>query len=102
MCHLDLVYFQVLTVIIFFSSAVSVLYYWGVMQFIIKYIARFLAWCLGTSPTESLNAAGNIFIGQVFSAFFFHGGSSNAKLLLIYLLKISNLRFLAIPFVYIY
>ena len=57
--------FQVLPVIIFFSSAVSVLYYWGVMQFIIKYIARFLAWCLGTSPTESLNAAGNIFIGQV-------------------------------------
>ena len=51
--------------IIFFSSAVSVLYYWGVMQFIIRYIARFLAWCLGTSPTESLNAAGNIFIGQV-------------------------------------
>ena len=58
-------FFQVLTVIIFFSSAVSVLYYWGVMQFIIKYISRFLAWCLGTSPTESLNAAGNIFIGQV-------------------------------------
>jgi len=37
----------------------------GVMQFIIKYIARALAFALGTSPAESLNAAGNIFIGQV-------------------------------------
>ena len=79
--------------IIFFSSAVSVLYYWGVMQFIIKYIARFLAWCLGTSPTESLNAAGNIFIGQVFSVLSFHGGCSNAKLL-IFFFTISNLRLL--------
>ncbi|XP_053373495.1 solute carrier family 28 member 3-like isoform X2 [Mercenaria mercenaria] len=56
--------FKVLTVIVFFSAIISVLYYLGVMQFIIRYLARFLAFCLGTSPTESLNAAGNIFIGQ--------------------------------------
>ncbi|XP_069110966.1 uncharacterized transporter HI_0519-like [Argopecten irradians] len=56
--------FKVLTVIVFFSTAVSVLYYIGVMQFIIRYIARFMSWSMGTSPTESLNAAGNIFIGQ--------------------------------------
>ncbi|KAL4225940.1 hypothetical protein ACF0H5_013928 [Mactra antiquata] len=56
--------FKVLTVIVFFSSSISVLYYLGVMQFVICYIARFLAWCLGTSPTESLNAAANIFVGQ--------------------------------------
>ncbi|KAL4221927.1 hypothetical protein ACF0H5_017979 [Mactra antiquata] len=56
--------FKVLTVIIFFSAVISVLYYLGVMQFVICYIARFLAWCLDTSPTESLNAAANIFIGQ--------------------------------------
>ncbi|XP_052245750.1 solute carrier family 28 member 3-like [Dreissena polymorpha] len=55
---------KVLTVIIFFSSFISMLYYAGVMQFVIRHIARFLAFCLGTSPTESLNAAGNIFIGQ--------------------------------------
>lgn len=56
--------FKVLTVIVFFSASISVLYYLGVMQFVIRNIARFLAFCLGTSPTESLNAAGNIFIGQ--------------------------------------
>lgn len=56
--------FKVLTVIVFFSAIISVLYYLGVMQFVIRHLARFLAFCLGTSPTESLNAAGNIFIGQ--------------------------------------
>ncbi|XP_052095831.1 solute carrier family 28 member 3-like isoform X2 [Mytilus californianus] len=54
----------VLPVIVFFSTAIAILYYLGVMQFIIKYIARALAFALGTSPAESLNAAGNIFIGQ--------------------------------------
>ncbi|XP_071158596.1 uncharacterized transporter HI_0519-like [Mytilus edulis] len=54
----------VLPVIVFFSTAIAILYYLGVMQFIIKYIARGLAFALGTSPAESLNAAGNIFIGQ--------------------------------------
>lgn len=54
----------VLPVIVFFSTAIAILYYFGVMQFIIKYIARALAFALGTSPAESLNAAGNIFIGQ--------------------------------------
>ncbi|XP_048754848.2 solute carrier family 28 member 3-like [Ostrea edulis] len=56
--------FKVLTVIVFFSSFISVLYYLGVMQFIIRHIARFMATVMGTSPAESLNAAGNIFIGQ--------------------------------------
>ncbi|GFR79606.1 solute carrier family 28 member 3-like [Elysia marginata] len=57
--------FKVLPVVIFFSTVVSVLYYLGVMQGVIKQLGRFLCWCLGTSPAESVNAAGNIFIGQV-------------------------------------
>ncbi|KAL3831773.1 hypothetical protein ACJMK2_023480 [Sinanodonta woodiana] len=56
--------FKVLPVIIFFSSIVSILYYLGVMQLIIRNLARFMAWIMQTSPAESLNAAGNIFIGQ--------------------------------------
>ncbi|XP_033761639.1 solute carrier family 28 member 3-like [Pecten maximus] len=56
--------FKALTVVVFFSTTVSVLYYLGVMQFIICNIARFMASTLGTSPTESLNAAANIFIGH--------------------------------------
>ncbi|KAH9523621.1 hypothetical protein Btru_040467 [Bulinus truncatus] len=40
------------------------LYYLGAMQAIIKLVGKFLSFCLGTSATESVNAAGNIFIGQ--------------------------------------
>jgi concentrative nucleoside transporter, CNT family len=56
--------FQVLTIIIFFSSLISVLYYLGIMQFFIKIIGGALSWLLGTSKTESLSASANIFVGQ--------------------------------------
>lgn len=56
--------FQVLTVIIFFSSLISVLYYLGIMQWVIKILGGGLAKILGTSKAESLSAAANIFVGQ--------------------------------------
>lgn len=56
--------FQVLTVVIFFSSLISVLYYTGIMQFIIKVIGGGLSKLLGTSKAESISAAANIFVGQ--------------------------------------
>ena len=56
---------QVLPLIIFFYAMISVLYYLGVMQFIVRNIGQALAFFLGTSPAESLNAAGNIFVGMV-------------------------------------
>jgi concentrative nucleoside transporter, CNT family len=56
--------FQVLTVIIFFSSLISVLYYLGIMQWFIKIIGGGLAKILGTSQAESMSAAANIFVGQ--------------------------------------
>lgn len=56
--------FQVLTVIIFISSLVSVLYYLGIMQIIVKLIGATLAKLLGTSQVETLSAAANIFLGQ--------------------------------------
>ncbi|XP_025094256.1 uncharacterized protein LOC112563975 [Pomacea canaliculata] len=56
--------FSVLSVVVFFSSCVSMLYYLGFMQFLIRNLGRFLSFCLGTSPVESINAASNIFIGQ--------------------------------------
>lgn len=52
-------------VVIFFSTIVSVLYYLGVMQFVILKIAWVMQKTLGTTVAESVNAAGNIFIGQV-------------------------------------
>ena len=56
--------FQVLTIIIFFSSLISVLYYLGVMQVIIKLLGGALAKLLGTSKAKSISAAANIFVGQ--------------------------------------
>lgn len=56
--------FQVLTIIIFFSSLISVLYYLGIMQIIIKFLGGALAKLLGTSKAESISAAANIFVGQ--------------------------------------
>lgn len=56
--------FQVLPVVIFFSSLISVLYYVGIMQIVIKFLGGGLAKLLGTSKAESLSAAANIFVGQ--------------------------------------
>ncbi|MEK4627893.1 MAG: NupC/NupG family nucleoside CNT transporter [Solibacillus sp.] len=55
---------SVLTIIIFFSSLIAVLYYLGIMQLIIKIIGGFLSKVLGTTKAESVNAAANIFVGQ--------------------------------------
>ncbi|XP_074659277.1 solute carrier family 28 member 3-like isoform X2 [Tubulanus polymorphus] len=56
--------FKVLPVIIFFSCAISTLYHLGVMQSLIGKIAWVMQVTMGTSATESLCAAGNIFVGQ--------------------------------------
>ena len=53
-----------LTVIIFFASLVSVLYYIGVMQLIIRWVGGAIGWVTGISKVESLGAAANIFVGQ--------------------------------------
>ncbi|MBL4764590.1 MAG: NupC/NupG family nucleoside CNT transporter [Colwellia sp.] len=55
---------RVLPVIIFFSSLISVLYYLGVMQLVVKIIGGALQKLLGTSKPESLSATANIFVGQ--------------------------------------
>jgi CNT family concentrative nucleoside transporter len=56
--------FQVLPVIIFFSSLVSVLYYLGIMGWIIRAIGGALQALLGTSRAESMSATANIFVSQ--------------------------------------
>lgn len=55
--------FQVLPIIIFFASLISVLYYLGIMQFATKVIGGILSKILQTSKTESMSAAANIFLG---------------------------------------
>ncbi|HMU05307.1 MAG TPA: Na+ dependent nucleoside transporter N-terminal domain-containing protein, partial [Saprospiraceae bacterium] len=56
--------FQVLPTIIFFSALTSLLFYLGVIQFVVKAFAQVFTKLLGISGAESLSVAGNIFLGQ--------------------------------------
>ena len=56
--------FHVLPVIVFFSALVSVLYYLGIMGWIIRVIGGALQKLLGTSKAESMSATANIFVCQ--------------------------------------
>ncbi|MBU2923379.1 NupC/NupG family nucleoside CNT transporter [Colwellia sp. 1_MG-2023] len=55
---------RVLPVIIFFSSLIAVLYYLGIMQWVVRIIGGGLQKLLKTSKPESLSATANIFVGQ--------------------------------------
>lgn len=56
--------FQVLPTVIFFSALTSLLYYYGILQRVVKAMAWVMQKTLKLSGAESLAAAGNIFIGQ--------------------------------------
>jgi len=56
--------FQVLPTIIFFSALTSVLFYLGIIQFVVKGMAWILTKFLKVSGAEGLTVAGNIFLGQ--------------------------------------
>lgn len=55
---------RVLPLVIFISALISLLYYLGVMQWVIKVIGGGIQKALGTSRAESLVATGNIFLSQ--------------------------------------
>jgi CNT family concentrative nucleoside transporter len=56
--------FQVLPIIIFIASFFSILYYLGVMQWIVRAMAIGMQKVMGVSGAESLNVAASIFMGQ--------------------------------------
>ncbi|KJG08598.1 NupC/NupG family nucleoside CNT transporter [Photobacterium kishitanii] len=56
---------NVLPSIVFFSALISVLYYVGVMKWVIRGIGGLLQRLLGTTRTESMSATANIFVGSV-------------------------------------
>lgn len=56
--------FQVLPTIIFFSALTSLLFYLGIIQWVVKALAWLLSKVLKISGAESLSVAGNIFLGQ--------------------------------------
>jgi nucleoside transporter len=53
-----------LPVIIFFASLISILYYLGIMQLVIKWVGGAIQKITGITKVESLGAAANIFVGQ--------------------------------------
>ncbi|GAB5352321.1 NupC/NupG family nucleoside CNT transporter [Qipengyuania sp. 483] len=53
-----------LPVIIFFAALVSILYYLGIMQRVVRWVGGAIGWVTGISKVESLGAAANIFVGQ--------------------------------------
>jgi CNT family concentrative nucleoside transporter len=56
--------FQVLPIIIFIASFFAILYYLGVMQFVVRLMAIGMQKVMGVSGAESLNVAASIFMGQ--------------------------------------
>ena len=53
-----------LPVIIFFAALVSILYYLGIMQRIVRWVGGAIGWITGIGRVEALGAAANIFVGQ--------------------------------------
>jgi len=56
--------FQALPIIIFIAAFFALLYYFGIMQVIVKAMARVMTRLMGASGAESLNVAASIFMGQ--------------------------------------
>ncbi len=56
--------FQVLPIVIFIASFFAILYYFGVMQLLVKGMAILMQRVMGTSGAESTNVAASIFMGQ--------------------------------------
>jgi CNT family concentrative nucleoside transporter len=56
--------FSVLPTIIFFSAFLSVLYYLGIMQRVVAFVAWIMERCMRTSGAETLSASASIFLGQ--------------------------------------
>ncbi|MCA9065933.1 MAG: hypothetical protein KDA96_22850 [Planctomycetaceae bacterium] len=56
--------FRVLPTIIFFSSLIAILYHFGIIQWVVRILAKVMQVTLRTSGAESLSAAANIFVGQ--------------------------------------
>ena len=56
--------FQVLPIIIFIASFFAILYYLGIMQWVVKGMAIVMQKVMGVSGAESLNVAASIFMGQ--------------------------------------
>jgi concentrative nucleoside transporter, CNT family len=55
--------FRALPLVVFFSSLMSLLYHWRVIQPIINIFGKIFRWTMGLSGAEALSGAANIFVG---------------------------------------
>src|SRR5215510_1492177 len=62
--HGFIIAFHVLPVIVFFAALMAVLYYIGIMQWVVSILGGWLHKLLQTSRAESISAAANIFLGH--------------------------------------
>lgn len=60
-----LIAFKVMPTIIFFCSFITILYYYGILQRVVRWLAALMVRSMGTSGGESLSCAANIFVGPV-------------------------------------
>ena len=56
--------FRALPVVIFFSSLISVSYHFGIVQIVVKWVAKIMEKSMKTSGAETLSISANIFVGQ--------------------------------------
>lgn len=56
--------FTVMPSVILFSTLTAMLFYLGVLQWVVKLMARVMVWVMDTSGSESLCAAANVFVGM--------------------------------------
>jgi CNT family concentrative nucleoside transporter len=56
--------FSVLPTVIFFSTLTAILFYLGVLQWLVRLMARVMVWVMDTSGSESLCTAANVFVGM--------------------------------------
>ena len=56
--------FRALRVVIFFSSLISIAYHFGIIQIVVKWVAKLMEKSMKTSGAETLSISANIFVGQ--------------------------------------
>lgn len=63
--NMNVLFVNVLVIIIFVSALISLLRYWGIISFLIGKIGGLLSKILGTNKAETFNAVANIVVGQI-------------------------------------
>ncbi len=83
--------FSVLPAIIFFSSLTGVLFYGGILPYVVKHIAHLVRITFGISGPEALSAAANIFVGQIEAPMFIKGSIASLSKTQLYTVSVCGM-----------